>query len=189
MALLNKQDLKSRALDKFGINAKSRSVVALLETAKTFNFVKQYDIFLSHSYLDADEVEILKEDLEASGFSVYVDWIEDAQLSRDNVSSYTATVIRNRMKYCKSLIYAFSENSALSKWAPWELGYFDGYNGKVAVLPIFDGPQTGEDYKGVEFIGIYPYITKAMTSFFVQENSQIWVGYSSWLTGAKPVKH
>ncbi|XHR95581.1 toll/interleukin-1 receptor domain-containing protein [Mucilaginibacter sp. UC70_90] len=189
MALLNKQDLKSRANDKFGLNAKSRSVVALLESTKNFSYTKEYDIFLSHSYLDADEVEILKEDLENTGFSVYVDWIEDAQLNRNNVSPYTATVIRNRMKNCKSLIYAFSENSVLSKWAPWELGYFDGFNGKVAVLPIFDKPQIGEDYSGVEFIGIYPYITKAITSFFVQENSQTWVGYSGWLSGAKPVKH
>jgi hypothetical protein len=105
---------------------------------------------------------------------MYVDWIDDAQLSRTNVSSYTAPVIRNRMKYYRSLIYTFSANSVLSKWARWELGYFDGFNGKVAVLPIVDGPQTGEDYRGAEFIGIYPYITKAMTSIFVQENSQIW---------------
>ena len=189
MSLFNKQDLKNRANDKFGYNAKSRSVVALLESVKNFSYSKEYDIFLSHSYLDAEEVELLKEDLEAAGFSVYVDWIEDSHLNRNNVSSNTATVIRNRMKNCKSLIYAFSENSVLSKWAPWELGFFDGFNGKVAVLPIFDIPQIGEDYKGVEFIGIYPYITKAMTTIFVQQNSEVWVNYSNWLNGSQPVKH
>ena len=29
-----------------------------------------------------------------------------------------------RMNQCRSLIYAFSENAAKSKWMPWELGYF-----------------------------------------------------------------
>lgn len=189
MALLNKQDLKQRAAKKFGLSAKYSSIQNLLETTKSFSFSKQYDIFLSHSFLDAEEVEVLKEDLQEAGYTVYVDWIDDNQLSRERVTSYTATVIRNRMQQCSSLIYAFSQNSVLSKWAQWELGYFDGFKGKVTVAPIFETAQSGENYQGAEFLGLYPYLTKSLSTFYVQEASDIWVGYTSWLSGSKPTKH
>lgn len=66
----------------------------------------------------------LKLILEDLGYSVYVDW-NDNQLDPNNVTPETAKMLRERMKQCKSLIYAFSENASSSKWMPWELGYFD----------------------------------------------------------------
>lgn len=188
MSLLNKEDLKNRSTQKYGSIARLKSIVNLNESAKNFSYFTQYDIFLSHSYLDAEDIDVLRQDLQDAGYTVYVDWIDDNHLARENVSSYTATVIRNRMRQCKTLIYAFSVNSLLSKWAQWELGYFDGFKGRVSVAPIFETSQTGETYKGAEFLGLYPYITKTMSSFYVHEASDVWVNYSSWLTGSNPVK-
>jgi hypothetical protein len=82
---------------------------------------KTYDIFLSHSSSDAGLVAGLKLELEDLGYSVYVDWIEDPKLSRANVTKDTALVLQARMKQCKALLYAFSENATNSKWMPWLL--------------------------------------------------------------------
>lgn len=71
-----------------------------------------YDIFLSHSYNDRAIIPALKAELEKLGYKVYVDWIDDKLLSRDNVSKDTAKVLQKRMKQSKCLIYATSENSS-----------------------------------------------------------------------------
>ena len=80
-----------------------------------------FDIFLSHSFLDKKKVQGLYDILTASGYSVYVDWINDPQLNRSNVTQKTAELVRKRMKASKSLLLAISTNASLSKWIPWEL--------------------------------------------------------------------
>lgn len=64
-----------------------------------------YDIFLSHSYLDKVQVLSLVKLFNKHHFSVYVDWIEDKQLSRNNVNVQTADLLRERMKQSKCLSY------------------------------------------------------------------------------------
>lgn len=117
-----------------------------------------YDIFLSHSFADAAIVLGLKKTLEEFGFSVYVDWIEDSALDRSQVTPATAALLRERMRSCRSLLYASSPNATSSKWMPWELGYFDGYNARVAIVPVVASPQTS--FVGQEYLGLYPYVDK-----------------------------
>lgn len=151
---------------------------------------KTYDIFLSHSSSDAEVVLGLKLTLEDLGFSVYIDWIEDPKLNRSQVSKETALTLKERMKKCKSLIYAFSENASNSKWMPWELGYFDGIRGTVAVLPISKSARN--DFKGTEYLGIYYYIqidpnqTSGKNTIWVHEAYNKYILFTSWLTGSKP---
>lgn len=118
---------------------------------------KSYDIFLSHAVRDADIVIGAKQLLEDVGYSVYVDWIEDPELDRTTVNKETARTLRARMSQCKSLLYLHTRNSPNSKWMPWELGYFDGHNGNVAVLPVAsdDGP---EKFPKQEYLGLYDYV-------------------------------
>jgi hypothetical protein len=158
---------------------------------KTFSATaKTYDIFLSHSSSDASLVTGLKLELEDLGYSVYVDWIEDPKLSRANVTKDTALVLQERMKRCKSLIYAFSENATNSKWMPWELGYFDGIKGTVAVLPISKSSKSS--FQGSEYLGIYYYIQIDTISgtnnleLWVHETSNKYILFKHWLTGTKP---
>jgi hypothetical protein len=116
-----------------------------------------FDIFMSHSFKDAEIIAGIKVLIEETGLTVYVDWIEDAQLDRSQVSAETADILRQRMSHCRFLLYATSGESANSKWMPWELGYFDGLkNGKVGILPIV---QSGDDpFDGQEYLGLYrPY--------------------------------
>jgi hypothetical protein len=114
-----------------------------------------YDIFLSHSTLDADVVAGVKVLLEREGLKVYVYWAEDGR--PQSVTRATAETLRLRMRKCKSLIYAASDSSPNSKWMPWELGYFDGYSpGHVAILPLVQA--SGQSFRGQEYLQLYPHL-------------------------------
>lgn len=161
-----------------------------LHEQRNFSATKTFDIFLSHSSNDAELVEGLKLEIEDMGYTVYVDWIEDPQLNREKVTKETAELLKQRMKNSTALIYAFSENAAASKWMPWELGYFDGIKGTVAVLPIANVSK--DDFKGVEYLGIYYYIQVSMAQYSIRSDIRIhetktkYVYYKEWLNGQKP---
>jgi hypothetical protein len=114
-----------------------------------------YDIFLSHSFEDAEVIAGVKVLIETEGLSVYVDWIDDAQADRSKVTAKTADMLRERMKHCRFLLFATSKASSSSKWMPWELGYFDGMRSdRVGILPIVQ--SDGGSFVGQEYLGLYP---------------------------------
>ncbi len=156
-----------------------------------------YDIFLSHSYNDRAIIPALKAELEKFGYKVYVDWINDKLLSRDNVSKDTAKVLQKRMKQSKCLIYATSENSSSSRWMPWELGYFDGIKDKmVGILPVKKyGNGFQDNFKGEEYLGLYYYIDKDRISgkdkeaLWVRESLSKYIIFDGWLNDSlKPIE-
>jgi hypothetical protein len=122
-----------------------------------------FDIFLSHSFYDAELVLGVRAILQRAGKSVYVDWIDDPELDRSRVSMRTAARLRDRMIQCRSLIYAATKASATSKWMPWELGYFDGRKGPeaVAIMPLvaYQGENLGQEY-----LGLYPTVERSTYS-------------------------
>lgn len=137
-----------------------------------------YDIFLSHSRLDSELILGIKLVLESAGHSVYVDWVSDPGLDRSRVSAATADKLRARMGQSKSLFYAYSKNASTSRWMPWELGYFDGYNGNVAVLPIVDG--AANHFRGEEYLGLYPYVDVTSSSIFIHRDASTYKTFASW---------
>jgi hypothetical protein len=175
---------------------------------------EQFDIFLSHSYQDKEIIPHLKKTLENLGFKVYVDWINDKFLSRENVDKKTATLLQKRMNQSKSLFYATSKNSKNSRWMPWELGYFDGIrNKRVAILPINQNNTSSENFEGQEYLGLYFYVSidmfirdffhkymlmepnylkelleqaKHIPKLFVNENNNKFVLFEEWLEGGEP---
>jgi hypothetical protein len=120
-----------------------------------------FDIFLSHSFLDKDEVEGIYIELKKKGYSVYVDWIVDPQLNRSNITKQTAEHIRNRMKSSKSLILAISTSASLSKWIPWELGFVDANTNQCALLPVSRDAVAPKSFLRSEYLLLYPYIKLA----------------------------
>lgn len=132
---------------------------ALNDAQKNYKETDRFDIFLSHSMVDAELVLGIKVLLETEGQKVYVDWIDDQALERDRVTAKTADVLRKRMRQSESLLYVATENAPKSKWMPWELGYFDGFkNGGVAILPVLD--KSDSPFEGQEYLGLYPVITR-----------------------------
>jgi len=143
------------------INLNESIIFYNIKESKKFNPNMEYDIFLSHSYADKDIIEELVFSLmqmKNFSFSIYIDWIEDRQLKRNNVNAKTADILKARMKNCKCLLFVTSEKYSESKWMPWELGYFDGFKNKVAILPLSLNLNPEENYKGQEYLGLYPYI-------------------------------
>ena len=139
--------------------AGERASVLLRKTAssvirESISGKDHFDLFLSHSILDQVVVLGAMRYLEDTGLSVYVDWEVDPQFGRSKVDCTTASVIRQRMQQCDSLLYLWSRNASQSKWMPWELGYFDALRGKVAVMPLLSQP--GETFVGSEYVGLYP---------------------------------
>lgn len=120
------------------------------ETEKT-----KFDIFLSHSFEDRELIVGTKKLIEESNLTVYVDWIDDADLDRGAVDRERAGHLRTRMEQCETLFYAHTPNAALSRWCPWELGYFDALKApdrEVYVLPIV---EDGGRYEGQEYLSLY----------------------------------
>ena len=151
MPLLQEDVLRSRGA--YDARVKGKSATQLLRDSHRRD---HYDIFLSHSFLDAELILGIKLLLEDLGYTVYVDWIDDPQLSRDHITKATAETLRRRMQMCTSMLYAATDNAPSSKWMPWELGYFDGLRkGKIAVLPLAKSSIGG--FKGQEYLDLYPH--------------------------------
>lgn len=175
MALLKESDLRSYSV---------KSSLSLESLSSGELDYKKFDVFLSHSYLDKDLVFKLKNYLEEQELSVYVDWIDDQQLERESVDSETAEVLRKRMKQCQSLLFATSSNSTTSKWMPWECGYFDGINGKIAILPIANTDENS--FEGQEYLGLYPYIDVTGSTIWVNSIKSGYCDIKEWLNGKSP---
>lgn len=96
--------------------------------------MKHYDLFLSHSYKDKDELIELKDSLNAMGLNVYMDWVNDKdELLRDLTCAETAKVITERIKASKAILYVHTNASLDSKWTPWELGFASALNKPILV--------------------------------------------------------
>jgi hypothetical protein len=164
MALFSLSQLRERGTSRIKMESMlgpARTASAKLATeSAAFSAAKIYDIFLSHSALDAEIIYGLKIELEGLGFSVYVYWIEDPQ-ARETVNGETAVKLKVRMQSCTGLLYAASGNASASRWMPWELGYFDGIKQRVAVVPIEKDNRTCyfRGFKGQEYLDLYPYVS------------------------------
>jgi hypothetical protein len=167
--------------------AKSSKQILAEDAAKAYDW-QSFDVFLSHSILDAELILGVKVLLEKRGYSVYVDWDSDGDLDRSVVSPKTAAILRTRMRQSKSLLYVATENAGTSKWMPWELGYFDGFKkGGVAILPVLDSENAS--FRGQEYLGLYPVVTKDFykdgikRDVFVEDFGSGWTTLDSFANG------
>jgi hypothetical protein len=103
------------------------------------------------------------------------------QQRRASVTPATAERLRHRMRQSESLFYVHSINSSVSKWMPWELGFFDGLNGNVAILPIVQ--RTNSEFKGEEYLGLYPYVDFTSARIWIHRSLFDHVQYQTWAFG------
>lgn len=187
MALFTESNVRARAQQEMyrSTNLYKTNKQVLKESVAAFNKNLTYDIFLSHSSKDSELILGVKVTLEDLGYRVYVDWVDDAQLDRSNVNEATAQLLRERMTASKSLFYVTTDNAVTSKWMPWECGFFDGYKGKVAILPVSKYSFSTE-YNGQEYLGLYPYCVKDLNKagvekLWIQKDKIYYLLYEDWL--------
>ncbi len=189
MALFIESAVRARA--KAGTTLQKSAATVLTERVRLQDSISKHDIFLSHAYADREIVLGVAMMIEDLGYTVYVDWRDDPYLDRSKVTPKTAAKLKARMKSSRCLLYSTTANANDSKWMPWELGYKDGENTRVAVLPVV---QTSTiSYNGQEYLGIYPYIdvadnTEGKRRLWVRRSSTCYVNFDSWLTGSEPVE-
>lgn len=97
--------------------------------------VKNYDYFISHSYLDKEEVQKLIIYENKKGKNIFCDWINDVDyLKRNLLCEATLKVIEKRLEQSKALIFVKSSNSLNSKWCNYELNYFYNLNKPIYII-------------------------------------------------------
>jgi len=154
----------------------------------------EFDIFLSHSFVNKEVVGGLFFLLVSMGYRVYVDWIVDPQLDRNDVSKEVAETIRKRMKASKTLLLALSEDSRLSTWVTWELGYLDGKTQQCALVPISHDNEPVEKFERTEYLKLYPYLKmprKKMkeVDFKVVDSKFEYANFRDWMKNGKVNLH
>ncbi len=116
-------------------------------------------IFLSHKHSDLDDLKDFIGFLESKyGVAVYID-SRDSNMPK-NTSGETANRIKSIINKCNKFILLATDNAIGSKWCNWELGFGDAqkYIDNIAILPIKNKGEDDYQYKGNEYLYIYPYI-------------------------------
>lgn len=187
MSLLTTSAVRARAQKSVSYNFSAANV--LTERMQKQAASVGHDIFLSHAFDDKELILGVALTLEDLGYTIYLDWRDDPSLDRKNVNHATALKLRERMQNSKCLFFATTENTSNSKWMPWELGFKDGISGRSAILPL--QATRPDDYKGQEYLGIYPYITQQQSQdgqekLWVRRSRTCYVVFEEWLAGKEP---
>lgn len=153
MAVLGEGEVRARARRRAQDRGRTVEDELAASAQKTAD---RYDVFLSQTIRDAEIVLGVYDLLTEMGLSVFCDWIATPEIDRSAVSPANAEFIRLAMSVSDTLLFLDTENADQSRWMCWEIGWFDGENGHVAVLPVL--PEGARDYRGREFLGLYPYV-------------------------------
>lgn len=103
--------------------------------------------FLCHSHSHRDEalVKGLIVVFREAGVDLYVDWLDQSMPETPN--KQTALNIQKRIRHADLFIFLATENSKKSRWCPWEIGFADGVEKNVYIVPTSDGYHTyGNEY-------------------------------------------
>lgn len=174
------------------VSAKLKFADSLFESKKELS---EYDVFISYSWNDKKFASKVAQLLENCGYTVYIDF-EDQSLNRSDVNLKTVKRIAAMMDKCRGLLYLHSPSSSVSKWCPWELGYFSGKKKfRCLYLPLLD--KQGEEFKNQEYLKIYPYgnygkiAGKEVFEFWVndQANDKCYTTLKRWLNGGELTLH
>lgn len=149
------------AFHQFSVEEKYFSAVenktnALLENRVTSFRTK---VFLSHKHEDLSDLKDLIGFLEKQySVDVYIDSMDKRMPL--NTCGKTATRIKQVIKSCDKFILLATDKAVESKWCNWELGFGDAlkFRDNIAILPIKDKGELYTDYKGHEYMQIYPTI-------------------------------
>lgn len=140
------------------------------------------DVFISHKAEDREKAERLRDLIQSWNFSCYID-ADDAELQRIEDPKEMAQHIRNNLRGCRVLIYAFSSASPRSRWMPWELGFFDGRWGsrQIALYDLDEPdpssptarqePASDDALSLQEYLEIYTLVDRSTLPAFLEDRT------------------
>lgn len=142
---------------------------------------EQFDVFISHKKEDIDIAKRLQARIDQLGYKCYVD-AQDKGLSeaekRGDGHLALPLRLREKLRNCLSLIYVCSPKSPLSRWMPWELGFFDGRYDKSAagIYLTEDVVEKGAGQDGAisaiqEYLNLYPTVNDDNLEDFLKQTS------------------
>ncbi len=139
------------------------------------NYEAKTIVFISHKH---DELEDLKDVIGflEKNYSVkcYID-SEDGAMPIFT-SAETAVKIKDRIQQCDKFILLATNGAINSKWCNWELGYGDAHKFKdnIAIFPFADNEI---EFRGQEYLNIYPYIVRRKLGDVYSDKSPVTPGY------------
>lgn len=116
-------------------------------------------VFISHKHDDLDDLKGVLGFLQQKyHVKVYID-SQDPTMPKVT-SAKTALNIKEKIKLCDKFILLATNGAVESKWCNWELGYGDSQKFKehIALFPMKPKGTHDNEYKGSEYMSIYPYI-------------------------------
>lgn len=114
---------------------------------------QEYNIFMSHSLLDAQMILQIKSKLNKIGKTVYIDWVNDnVMLDRRNQNEDTWNVLEKRMQQSKQMVYVLTEHSIESPFTEKEVRYFKGLGKDIFVYEPYKNIQRPTYLDGYENI-------------------------------------
>lgn len=118
-------------------------------------------VFISHKHTDLNDLRGVLGFLEKTfNVKVYID-SQDPSMPK-KTSAKTAINIKDRIVRCDKFILLATNGAIESKWCNWELGYGDAkkFRKHIALFPMKPEGSYDSEYKGSEYMAIYPYIVQ-----------------------------
>lgn len=115
-------------------------------------------VFLSHKHDDIIDLKGVIKLLENYNIHVYIDRMDN--LLPNQTTGQTANRIKQVIEKSNKFILLATHRAIESIWCNWELGIGDGfkYIDDIAILPIKEKKMSDLEYKGNEYLQIYPRI-------------------------------
>lgn len=128
-----------------------------ISQTRTFSATNsKLSVFLSHKHSDFEHLKRIKYLLEYLNTSVYVDWADPSM--QHPTDRKTAETLKKKIERYDKFIFIATDAAIDSKWCNWEIGYGDAQKykqGKIAISPI---RQDDREWKGNEYLQLYPSI-------------------------------
>lgn len=144
------------AFSRYSMRSLNSATSPILEHSQ---FSAETTVFISHRHDDLEDLQGVLGFLEDEyQVKVYID-------SRDpsmpiTTSAETAVNLKERIQKCDRFILLATNGAIESKWCNWELGFGDAnkYQDHIAIFPLKPKGAYDYQYKGSEYMRIYPYI-------------------------------
>ena len=141
-------------------------------------FSAKTTVFISHRHDDLEDLQGVLGFLEDEyKVKVYID-SKDSSMPI-TTSAETAINLKDRIRECDRFILLATNGAIESKWCNWELGFGDAnkYPDKIAIFPLKPKGTYDFQYKGNEYMRIYPYIEFSDGTEKYSNGQQITRGY------------